>query len=563
MCVTTSTIVVLLGLKTENDTVEIMPEPLFTIPTDNILMGVIAGTNDGRIFLGGKEGSLCEVAYQGPSSWFGKKSWKTNHSTSIFSYIIPSILDFSGKIPIVQIEIDESRHVLYARYSDGTIDVYDLGSDGKGLSKVTSRSWSSISSQAQSLAQNIDVINFKTLIAISVVEETESPFISLVGFTDTGVRIFFITSRTLHQRPEMLDIAHIRMPPTYTATITPQKPSNVHLASYRRGTTVMASTFVDGRTILWAMSSDAFPFDSQFMELFTVHQLGSKTWCMQEAITPPVIKQYAFIHTPQNKTITLEPPVLVTQDMESQRKYVFLSSQGIHTANHPRPVDHLKQLLIDNHGFENEAVRSFFRLYGEAQSCCMALSIACNCVSHLEKQVAEWATLAFFRYGGDPQLAPINPQSARQQLLYSTSLQQQRNIPTENSNIIQLSTPFSSTPRNSPDIGLYQQSSILSPSSPSSPPSKMPFSPQTSMIRFSPNDIPEYQRTPSVSIYVFLLSFTNQAIFLARFFTRQIASAYLCYCRSYSLRNVYQTCWVIFICVKNSSSNMEFYRSQG
>lgn len=492
-----------------------MSEPLFTIPTDNILMTVIAGTTDGRIFLGGKEGSLFEAAYQGPGSWFSKKSWKTNHSSSIFSYIIPSVLSFYSKIPIVQMEIDESRHVLYTRSSDGTIDVYDLGPDGKGMAKVTSRSWSSISSQAQSLARTVEPANFKTLVAISVVEETESPLISLVGFTDTGVRIFFTTSRTLHQRPEILDIVHIRMPPTYTASATPQKPSNVHLATYRRGRTVMVSTFVDGRTILWAMSSDAFAFDTQFMELFTVHQFGSKTWAMQEVIKPPVIKQYTFMQTPQNKTITLEPPVLVTQDMESPRKYIFLSSQGIHVANHPRPVDHLKQLLIDNHGFENEAVRSFFRLYGEAQSCCMALSIACQSVSHLEKQVAEWATLAFFRYGGDPQLTPINPQSTRHQLLYSTaspSTQHQPNIPSASTNIAQLSTPFSSTPRQSPELSILQTSPLLSPSLPTIP--KVPFSPQTSMIRFSPNDIPDYQRTPSVSTFFKSINTKSNVLFL-------------------------------------------------
>ena len=70
----------------------VIPEPIFTLPTDNIEIRVIKGTEDGRIFLGGSDGCLYEIIYQADSGWFGRKCWKANHSMSAFSFLIPKIL---------------------------------------------------------------------------------------------------------------------------------------------------------------------------------------------------------------------------------------------------------------------------------------------------------------------------------------------------------------------------------------------------------------------------------------------------------------------------------------
>lgn len=70
----------------------VIPEPIFTIPTDNIEIKVIKGTEDGRIFLGGSDGCLYEITYQADNGWFGRKCRKINHSTSAFSFLVPKIL---------------------------------------------------------------------------------------------------------------------------------------------------------------------------------------------------------------------------------------------------------------------------------------------------------------------------------------------------------------------------------------------------------------------------------------------------------------------------------------
>lgn len=43
---------------------QLVPEPIFTVTTDGIGITTIANTGNGRIFLGGRDGSLFEICYQ-------------------------------------------------------------------------------------------------------------------------------------------------------------------------------------------------------------------------------------------------------------------------------------------------------------------------------------------------------------------------------------------------------------------------------------------------------------------------------------------------------------------
>lgn len=53
--------------------------------------------------------------------------------------------------PIVKIEVDNSRHILYTLSEKGCIEVYDLGKDGSGLSRVTKMSQGKIVSLAMDI----------------------------------------------------------------------------------------------------------------------------------------------------------------------------------------------------------------------------------------------------------------------------------------------------------------------------------------------------------------------------------------------------------------------------
>lgn len=73
----------------------LQPEPLFHLPTDNVGMMCVEGTPEGRIFLGGKDGSLYEVTYQAKDGWFSKRCQLVNQSVSSLRFLLPSFLSFT------------------------------------------------------------------------------------------------------------------------------------------------------------------------------------------------------------------------------------------------------------------------------------------------------------------------------------------------------------------------------------------------------------------------------------------------------------------------------------
>lgn len=68
-----------------------------------------------------------------------------------------------------------------------------------------------------------------------------------------------------------------------------------------------------------------------------------------------------------------------------------------------RPVDILRQLLIDSNGPDSDAVKSFFMVQREDQACATSLILA-SLEGTQNIDLAEWATRAFFVFGGEPKL---------------------------------------------------------------------------------------------------------------------------------------------------------------
>jgi len=98
-----------------------------------------------------------------------------------------------------------------------------------------------------------------------------------------------------------------------------------------------------------------------------------------------------------------EPPCAVTQHCSPARQMVVLSAHGALLLSPFRPVDSLRQLLIECGGAEADAIRAYFSLQAGEQACATALVLATS-QALLDRQVAEWATRAFILHGGEPRL---------------------------------------------------------------------------------------------------------------------------------------------------------------
>uniref|UniRef100_T1ILK6 Nucleoporin Nup133/Nup155-like N-terminal domain-containing protein n=1 Tax=Strigamia maritima TaxID=126957 RepID=T1ILK6_STRMM len=86
LCLATPVEVILLGVSFSGDDfyrseMHLIPEPLFTLTSDNTFFVCMASTPSGRIFMGSKDGCLYEFFYQASDGWFTRKCRKINHSS--------------------------------------------------------------------------------------------------------------------------------------------------------------------------------------------------------------------------------------------------------------------------------------------------------------------------------------------------------------------------------------------------------------------------------------------------------------------------------------------------
>ncbi|KAG7173878.1 Nuclear pore complex protein Nup155-like [Homarus americanus] len=402
LCLTTTSEIVLLGVSFSqsidvegNCGMHLLPEPLFSVPTDGSYILTIRGTNDGRIFMGAKDGCLHELVYQAEDGWFSRKCRKVNHSRSVISNLFP-FLAFSEDDPINQVEVDDSRHILYTLSDKGTITVYDLDSDGKSISRVTSVPHNNIMNAALQVAKTVDKANFKGVVSLCPISTSESTHIHLVVVTGTGVRLYYTTiplNGGANQRPSQLTLLHVRLPPGYAANATVYRPTKVHKALYSHGTGVLCSNESIEANTVWTMSSDQYPYHPTLAESQSTHTVDGYVWALADV-------------TPELWCSAFSPPT--TQHQHAPRQLVLLSANGAHILTFQRPVDQLRQLLEEFSGAEAAVVKDFFTAMTPAQACATALIIATD-PNRQNIQVAERATRALFLYGANIPQAPSTP----------------------------------------------------------------------------------------------------------------------------------------------------------
>ncbi|CAH8584679.1 unnamed protein product [Schistosoma intercalatum] len=219
---------------------EVMPDPLYCLPTENNYISCIESTPNGRIFLGTREGFLLEMTYSSIPNWdgdslqppIGKTGHCTlvNHSVSAFSLLLPSIITsrFHNGDSITQLTVDTSRHLLYSRTEDSHLVVYEFSDKISGsFSRLSSLSASDLAYQASCIVRSVDKNQFRNI--VSIIPLTTG-LCYLLAITKTGIRLYF---------GENLRLMHIRLPPS--SPYDTIGLSDVKLAVETRGTVIMVS----------------------------------------------------------------------------------------------------------------------------------------------------------------------------------------------------------------------------------------------------------------------------------------------------------------------------------
>ncbi|KAI5740100.1 hypothetical protein M8J76_000495 [Diaphorina citri] len=385
--------------------IQLVKKVLYSIPTDGVTMSVIKGSSMGRIFMGGTDGNLYEIKYQRDASWFSASCSKVCLTSSSLTYILPTFINalITQEDSLAQICIDNSRNVLYTRSELGLISVYDLYERGQGFRSLVSLSEEMIVQQALKFHITLQKNYLKPIVSISAIEARECLLLGLVVTCESGTRLYFNAGFTPKcQRPSTLTLMHVRLPPGFTGALPLARPDKVNLVHYSRGNLVMTTAPTGIQESIWLLSSDPYAFHTSFMESQTCLIMDSKPWVLEEVGSGA---------TTTAMCTKEEPPLVVRQHYERPAKYVALGPHGVEIYAKLRPVDMLAQLFKDGNGPESQSVKQYFQAQSEDQACASCLILACN--SNAQNiTISEWATRAFFLYGGEPKVSPASLQDS-------------------------------------------------------------------------------------------------------------------------------------------------------
>jgi len=242
----------------------------------------IIGTDRGRIFMCGKDGSVYELYYQAEDGCFSKKCRKLKHSSTALRSILPSFLFGSSDDAILDIVYDASRHYLYTLSRKSTIQTYDLGVNGDKMTLIGQHN--------QVLAKAVRLLrgnrtadwNKKDFRVVSIfpIPRTVSQRAMLVAVSNHGHRLYFGIKYSrftlLFVRicpPSITKPANSRMKHFDPQYFDNQSPRHVRVAYYNSGIFLMADVRPGGGDTLVGIVPDSYttPSTSRWS---TVHKLN-------------------------------------------------------------------------------------------------------------------------------------------------------------------------------------------------------------------------------------------------------------------------------------------------
>uniref|UniRef100_A0A1I7RU63 Nucleoporin_N domain-containing protein n=1 Tax=Bursaphelenchus xylophilus TaxID=6326 RepID=A0A1I7RU63_BURXY len=262
----------------KNPNLFLVLEEIAKISLDGVVVTDLACTVDGRVFFSA-DNDVYECDYS-KDRWFGSAVQKVNWTRSLF----PNPLSiFQTKEKIVQLAVDDTRHILYSLSDHAKIVVYDLGPTGQGFSRAAENSLDRIVKEYQ-YQISCDTSFVKEFVSISVIPSTRSLHGYLEAITTYGIRIFFTCSEQLlvekdsnrfaqnSVRPRCLRAIHFRLP-TGNPSLLLQNKTNVYFGKTMNDTTIIALSTAREESALFAFSSMNFTYTNRFIESYILSHL--------------------------------------------------------------------------------------------------------------------------------------------------------------------------------------------------------------------------------------------------------------------------------------------------
>lgn len=388
---------------------------------------IVYSAKSGRVFFSSDtDNEVRELWYQAQDSWFSNRCAVVNHTqTAIqhFTGAITSVLVKQSDEHVVQLEVDDSRDVLYTLSSRNSIRAFHISPDGKSLDHKASISMQTIHRSLEYSMQNGPLSDKTKLISISALPEQETQSWVLMATTREGYRIY-LSGGFSYQPRILISLAHshIRTPPLLAWNADPAPTSvgqmNTYLTRVKTATRFSPGYFLcsiertqnAAEQSLFISVPDSHP-DPQYIR----PQQGtpeSATWLREREIRGQVMSigltEPYIGATSRPQGFGYELAVQFDQPIP---EIAVLTNFGIHILRRKRFVDSLAALIRSGggqEGFQTE-IQNLIVKYGRQEVLADALAAACGQsvdtavgVKINDPDVLETARKIFIDHGGRP-----------------------------------------------------------------------------------------------------------------------------------------------------------------
>ncbi|OMJ80785.1 hypothetical protein SteCoe_18893 [Stentor coeruleus] len=167
--------------------------------TDEIPIQSVTVLKDGRVIMGGADGSISELKYSN-SSWFTstKRYKRCEISGGFFSIFVPKFMKNLSSQTVTQLTVDNSRNILYALIKSSLgkyrIEAYDLGINEKTSKRICKITSSQMLKRLKELNQRMYSLHPDRLeiVHIEALSKTLTTDYHLLAVTKNGIRVFFV-----------------------------------------------------------------------------------------------------------------------------------------------------------------------------------------------------------------------------------------------------------------------------------------------------------------------------------------------------------------------------------
>ncbi|KHJ47990.1 hypothetical protein D918_01255 [Trichuris suis] len=368
------------GRSFENWELHLSAKPLFLIPTDGVSILSLCCLHNGRLFYAGDDGSLYEVYYDS-RTLLGARSWKQNMSDSFISVLVPRFLKAvlsSGKLE--QITCDESRHILFTRNANDTINVYDLGEDGSKFDYVTSLYRRDIQACASSFSTQIDVSALVPIVSITAIPMCASTVLNLEAVSHAGVRLYFSCyerSSGKSQAPTALKLVHIRFPPGWAMGSSISKPELIESSFNLCGQSFLMEKNPDCDA-LWCFNACPFNYVPELIETTARFQMTGRIWTVKELAPDASELQSQPLYFVQPCSLVHHPSTTdVSVHTNPVRRFAVLTTDSVTVVN-IRTSQEILLNLVASFGYASEEVLRFYKIHGVTQSNALCAALLCS-----------------------------------------------------------------------------------------------------------------------------------------------------------------------------------------